>query len=97
MYFENYIELYEVPVHCIRFMLTGWIWDVIRGRCLRFVHFATTGCMQCASLFCELSDSLRGSFNVVLFEKDQSKLVHKLMTIAYQISYIHVQLISHNS
>jgi hypothetical protein len=83
MCFGKYIELHEVPVHCMRFMLTDWIWDLIRGRCLRFIHFATKGCMQRASLFCEPSYSLHKSFNIVLFEKDQSKPVHKLMTIAY--------------
>ena len=51
--FVNYIEFHEVPAHCILFMLTDWIWDLIRGRCLKFVHFATTVCLQRASLFCE--------------------------------------------
>jgi hypothetical protein len=83
MCFFNYIEFHEVPVHCICFMLTVWIWDLLLGRCLRFVHFATTGCIQRASLFCEPSNSLQKSSNGVLFANNQSKLVYKRMKSAY--------------
>jgi hypothetical protein len=67
MCFENYIEFHEVPIHCIRSVLTDWIWDLIRGRCLRFVHFATTGCMQRAILFSKPSNSLQKSLNSIFF------------------------------
>ena len=60
-------------------MLTDLIWGIIRGRCLRFVHFVTTGsCSPPVGFVCPLTP--KNSFNVVLFEKEEA---NKLMKSPY--------------